>query len=243
MEGTSLVLLSKERNNKNAVIRRTILSIRERRARQIALPPLRSIDIEWGSATSCTTDGSWSQSGNVTQHLTNDLVTSCGAALVLTDGEMFTGAVRITGEPSLHHHAFTVESIALATAIISRPDLPVYSDCKGAIGFIERCSHGRYRSNDLSWLTEPLRDRGHHLSWIPSHPEKTTPLHQFTMSHRANIRGRPPSRRRDNCLLCVHWPGGLLDPAPIRRGCPGMSLAGPPLPTSLPGQATYSPPE
>ena len=185
VEGTSLVLLSKERNNKNAVIRRTILSIRERRARQIALPPLRSIDIEWGSATSCTTDGSWSQSGNVTQHLTNDLVTSCGAALVLTDGESFTGAVRITGEPSLHHHAFTVESIALATAIISRPDLPVYSDCKGAIGFIERCSHGRYRSNDLSWLTEPLRDRGHHLSWIPSHPEKTTPLHQFTMSQRA----------------------------------------------------------
>ena len=58
--------------------------------------------------------------------------------MMINNKDAISGVIRITCDPSLHHHAFTVESIALATAVSVSSDLPVHSDCKGDIGLIAR---------------------------------------------------------------------------------------------------------
>jgi len=168
----SLVILSGERHLMHGKMRRTILSVRYRRAGCEAKLEQRSLPIDFGEATSCTTDGSYTKSGNVVELITGTEVVSCGAAMVMMIGDAFSGAVKVECSGVLHSGAPSVELVALQAGVFVDATLELRTDCKGAKSALERFSHGKPYSHKTGWLMAGLRDRGRHLKWVRSHPER-----------------------------------------------------------------------
>ena len=181
----SLVILSGERHLMRGKMRRNILSVRYRRAHCEAKAEQRRLPIAFGGATSCTTDGSYSKSGNVIELVTGSEVVRCGAAMVMMTGDVFSGAVEVKCNGALHSGAPSVELVALQAGVLVDEALEFRTDCKGAKGALERFSHGKPYSHKMGWLMADLRNRGRNLKWIRSHPERRGPIAAFNAEEKA----------------------------------------------------------
>ena len=86
-----LVTLSSERHGVG-FLNRTVLLMRPREA-TLTMAQFSPLPLDLSGATPVTTDGSWLSSGNLVERLTPNMSVTCGAAMVLSKGLSFLGAV------------------------------------------------------------------------------------------------------------------------------------------------------
>ena len=178
---TKLVIMSPELFHMHGINRRMVELIRVRQAYIPERLERKQLPVDFRNADNCTTDGSFSSFGNVSEHLAHKLDRKCGAAIVLqdNDGSRFSGAVYIKCNSNLHEYAQSVETVALLGAISVDSSLKINSDCKGAIGQVRRFSCGRGYVTPLRWLMSGVRGKGDQLHWVKSHPERAHKIDDF----------------------------------------------------------------